>query len=188
MFPKTAETAVAPPTHFDYSIARGRRGARRARKHEELMTKRKGCSGRQADVREVDREQVGRRRGGGGELGQDGEDKVVRKRVQVVRLAGRPLPAPAAVALSGDGRRRPLPLLTHQGNHLAAVGIPGPAPRPHLSVPPQESSLPGGKRDGASGGRKKVKRPRARAGETTGRSAERCACVLEGRARQRAFI
>lgn len=90
------------------------------------------------DVREVHGEEVGGRGGGGGELGQDGEDEVVGEEVQVVRPSREPLPAAVAGAIAGDGwlpkrrRRRPLPLLPH-GDLASVVGIQRPAPGPHLS-------------------------------------------------------
>jgi hypothetical protein len=85
----------------------------------------------------VNGEQVGGRRGGDGDLREDGQDEVVRELVQVVRPTGKPLPPPAG-ALGGDRRlpeprRRSLPLLSHpyRRGRLAGAGIEGPAPRPH---------------------------------------------------------
>ena len=103
-----------------------------------LMGERSGLMRSQGNVREVHGEQVGGRRGGGGELGQDGEDEVVGEHVQVVRPSREPLPPRAAGALAGDGRRphrrrRPLPLLPH-GGLASVVGIQGTTPSPHLSI------------------------------------------------------
>jgi hypothetical protein len=126
------------------------------------------ASGARADVREVDGEQVGGRRGVGRDLGQDGEDEVVGECVQVVRPVGRPLPALAAGALTGDGRRHPLPLLPHQGILASAVTISGPAPRPHISLYLHRSRRRQRGRGERWGG--KVKRPRGRARRPGARS------------------